>query len=52
MTVSRLHHGANDEQSFERARVSRATFVMLILLRCYAVAAIAITIYAFIRALH
>ncbi len=52
MSVTRLHAHARDDESFGRARVGRPTMVLLILLRVYAVAAIAITVYAFIRALH
>jgi hypothetical protein len=57
MTASRLRgrppgHDSHGRASFGRAKINRWTLLLLVGLRCYALTAIAIAVYAFFRALH
>jgi hypothetical protein len=50
--VSRLQIRHKGLHSFGRAKVGGATLLLLLGLRCYAIAATAIAVYAFFRALQ
>jgi hypothetical protein len=53
VTVSRLRaQPRGPHSSFERAKLSRWTVLLLTLLRCYALAGIAIAVYAFLHAVR
>jgi hypothetical protein len=52
MTVSRLRGRQRDAHTFERAKVSGPLLLLLIALRWYALVAVAVAVYAFVRALH
>ncbi len=51
MSVSRLHRRARDTHTFERAKVSGPLLFLLIAMRWYAIVAVGVAVYAFVRAL-
>lgn len=52
MNVSRMRGRPRDSRTFERAKVGGPLLLLLIALRWYAIVAVAVAIYAFVRALH
>ncbi len=52
MNLSEMRVGTRRMRSFPRAKFRWGTLVLLIALRCYALAAVGIALYAFIRAVR
>jgi hypothetical protein len=53
MSVSRFHHRPSDGlRTFRRAVLSRPVLLLLVALRWYAIAGVAIAVYAFFHALR
>jgi hypothetical protein len=52
MTISRLHARARGLERYGRARLSRPTVLLLIVLRAYAIVAVLIAVYSFVHAVR
>jgi hypothetical protein len=52
MKVSRLRREPRGLEKYGRARLSRPTLFLLIALRCYAIVAVVVAVYAFFHAVR